>query len=209
LLGDARLFHDQVAETLAGDSCKRAVLGRVQDLKARMVALEFELRSLCHSLESPAVLRKPFERVIEQEMVSFQRLTGIRPRVHLSGRFEELSPSQRIALLRIVQEALRNVREHSSARNVTVRVCMRRNGTEATVLDDGVGFDVEAALERAIRDGRVGLVGMIERVRLLGGSCDLRSPAGGPTTLSVLLPRWQAPGEPLPAEDVAAATAAA
>jgi signal transduction histidine kinase len=133
--------------------------------------------------------------VIEGEVVSFERLTGTRPGVELSGQFEQLTASQRIALLRVIQEALRNVREHASAHSVAVRARMRRGATEAVVVNDGPGFDVDAALTRAVREGRVGLIGMMERVRLLGGSCEVRSCAAGPTTVSVLLPRWRPPGE--------------
>lgn len=194
LIGDTRLVDSQVADLLAGDSRGRVVRGRVADLKARMVALEFELRCMCHSLESPTVLCRPFERVMQDEVVTFQRRTGITPSVELSGHFQGLTPSQRIALLRVVQETLRNICEHSDARSVMVRIQVRRGATEAVVEDDGSGFDVDAALARAVRDGRVGLIGMIERVRLLGGRCEVRSRVGGPSTVSVLLPAWTGGG---------------
>lgn len=191
LIGETRLMGSQVNVILRGDPRGRLVAGRVGDLKARMVALEYELRCMCHSLESPAVLRRPLERVVEHEVVAFQRRTGIQPEVELHGEFETMTPSQRIAVLRIVQEALRNVCEHSDARRVSVRIDAQRDLTEAVVEDDGSGFDVDAALARAIHDGRVGLIGMMERVRLLGGRCEVRSRVGGPSTVSVLLPAWR------------------
>jgi signal transduction histidine kinase len=191
LIGDTKLMASQIAELLADDARRGIVSGRVGDLQARMVALEYELRCMCHSLEAPTVLCRPFERVIEHEVVGFERLTGVRPSVEMSGRLDELSPSQRIALLRIVEEALRNIRTHSNARSVAVRIRARRHVTEAVIEDDGPGFDVDAALARAVRDGRVGLIGMIERIRLLGGRCEVRSRAGGPSTVSVLLPAWR------------------
>src|SRR5436305_1211990 len=66
-------------------------------------------------------------------------------------------------------------------------------GTRATVADDGPGFDVEEALACAVRDGRVGLMGMMERVRLLGGTCEIESRPGGPTTISAFVPAWRPP----------------
>jgi signal transduction histidine kinase len=191
LLGEARRVQCEVSRTLDGDPHKPEVMEAINNLKTLIVALEFELRTLCHSLESPTVLCKPFERVVEQEIVTLQRQTGARPAVELSGRFEELTPSQRIALLRVVQEALRNVREHSSARAVAVRIHTRHDGTRAVVENNGPGFDVPTALARAVRDGRVGLIGMMERIRLLGGTCEVQSCAKGPTTVSVSLPRWE------------------
>jgi len=61
---------------------------------------------------------------------------------------------------------------------------------EARVFDNGHGFDLESALMRAARQGRVGLVAMNERVRLLGGQCRIDSQPGGPTIVSVALDRW-------------------
>jgi signal transduction histidine kinase len=191
LIGDARLLGSQVAEILSGDPRERLVRGRVGDLQARMVALEFELRCMCHSLESPAVPCRSFERVIDHEVVGFERQSGIRPSVELSGDFTQISDSQRIALLRVVQEALRNVCEHSDARAVDVRIRATASGVVALVQDDGQGFDVDATVARAVRDGRLGLIGMMERIRLLGGRCELESRPGGPSVVSVVLPRWE------------------
>jgi signal transduction histidine kinase len=190
LLGEARLLQTQL-RALGDDERMERVSDRVGDLTARVVAVEFELRSVCQSLAAPASMCRPFEGVIEQEVVTFQRLTGTRPRLELNGRFDTLSESQRVALIRIVQEALRNVREHSRARNVAVMISAGRRDTQAIVFDDGCGFDPDAAIARAIADGHVGLTGMIERVRLLGGSCSVRSRIDGPTTVAVTLPRWQ------------------
>jgi signal transduction histidine kinase len=192
LIGDTRLVGSQVAEMLDGDPRRPLVGGRLGDLKARMVALEFELRCMCHSLEAPAVLCRPLERVLEHEAVALQRLSGIQAEIVLEGCFDDMTPSQRIALLRVVQEALRNVREHSGAKTVAINIQATRRGTEAVIEDDGGGFDVDEALARAVRDGRVGLIGMMERVRLLGGRCDVRSRKGGPSTVSLLLPAWRA-----------------
>jgi signal transduction histidine kinase len=57
------------------------------------------------------------------------------------------------------------------------------------VTDDGSGFEPESALIKAAREGHLGLVGMHERVRMLGGSTRIDSRPGGPTVISVSLPR--------------------
>jgi signal transduction histidine kinase len=70
-------------------------------------------------------------------------------------------------------------------------VTRRATGVEAKVIDNGRGFDVEATLVRAAQRGRLGLVGVHERVRLLGGHCRIESRSGGPTVVSVMLPPWE------------------
>ena len=65
------------------------------------------------------------------------------------------------------------------------------SGVEAQVTDNGRGFDPESTLIRAAREGRLGLVAIHERVRLLGGQCRIDSRSGGPTVVSVALERWE------------------
>jgi signal transduction histidine kinase len=191
LIGDARLLHSQIPEILGGDPVEGILQGRLDDLQARMVALECELRCMSHSLEAPAVPCRSFARVIEHEAVAFQRTSGIRPDVELSGDFDAISDSQRVALLRMVQEGLRNIAEHSGASAVAIRIRATAAGVEARIEDNGTGFDVDATMAKAMRDGRLGLIGMMERIRLLGGHCELRSRPGGPSATTVSLPRWE------------------
>ena len=135
---------------------------------------------------------------------AFASRTGIQPRLTLEGDLESISASQRIALLSVIQEALNNVREHSSARQVDVGVALGPDGVAARVVDDGRGFDLEKVLMSAASRGRIGLAGIHERVRLLGGVCRLESRPGGPTSISITLPRWQPLLEPAPAGVAAA-----
>jgi two-component system, NarL family, sensor histidine kinase YdfH len=93
-------------------------------------------------------------------------------------------------LLALIREALSNVREHSGAKHVTISIKSRRGGVETQIVDDGQGFDPETTLVRAARDGHLGLVGMHERVRMLGGNTNIESRPGGPTVISVELPSW-------------------
>jgi signal transduction histidine kinase len=94
-------------------------------------------------------------------------------------------------LLNIIHEALTNAREHSDATEVELRVSVNTAGVEAEIVDNGRGFDLEATLIRAARKGRLGLVAMHERVRLLGGQCRIDSRPGGPTVVSIALERWE------------------
>jgi signal transduction histidine kinase len=109
----------------------------------------------------------------------------------IEGTFDTLSASQRIAILRIVQESLANVREHAAATSVTVALEQLSDGVRLRVADDGAGFDVSQTVVAAARRGRLGLVGMSERVRLLGGSFSLTSTPSGGTEICVTLPSWE------------------
>src|SRR5207237_2361470 len=97
-------------------------LGRVDDLEARLIALEAELRELARSLESPVVLRTPLPELLKREKAKLEERSDVSVKLRLSGDFESLTTSQTIALLRLVQEALANVEAHSGAAAVRVTV---------------------------------------------------------------------------------------
>jgi signal transduction histidine kinase len=168
-----------------------AVTGQLDSVEKHVSELDRVLRELAHSLEPASLLRRPLERVIEAEINGLTERSGIDVRSRMIGDFGTMTHSQKIALIRVVQEAFTNIREHSNATFVEVTVTGGRSSVEVQIEDDGDGFEVTRTLQAAAQRGRLGLVGSSERVRLLGGSFDIRSRPGGPTTVSVTLPRWQ------------------
>jgi len=166
------------------------VLGQLEDVHARLFALQRDLRELAEAAETPAIGVQPFEAAVADKLDEFERTSSLRAHAHLEGDFDRLTPSQRIALLRILEEACTNARKHSGARNVHVTMIAGEEQVSAEIVDDGEGFDVELALVRAARRGRLGLVGMAERVRLLGGHFDIQSRPGA-TSIVVRLERYE------------------
>jgi signal transduction histidine kinase len=104
--------------------------------------------------------------------------------------------SQRIAVLRVVQEAFTNVRAHSEATAVQVDLRATDDGDDLRIADNGRGFDLRATAAAAARRGRLGIVGMNERVRLLGGVFTIESLPGIGTTVVVSIPAWRPLGAP-------------
>jgi signal transduction histidine kinase len=190
LASEVRFFRSQLAELLEGTEHRDLVLGRVGDVEARVVAVDGELRELTHSIESGAGLLDPLPEVVKALAGRFERASGAEVQLNVRGDLTQLTNSQAIALTRVVEEALENAREHSGARNVEVSLLGTRAVLEATIVDDGGGFDVERRLAEAAGAGRLGLVGMAERVRLLGGRFEVDSSLGGPTRINVRIPRW-------------------
>lgn len=192
LAQDLRLFRDQLEVVLASAPQRKLVHGRLEDLDAQLVALDSELRRISNEVHAASVLlNRPFSGALEELTRTFEARSGVRPRVVLDGDMAILSGSQQIALLNLIHEALTNIREHSDATRVSIAVSAGEQGIEAQVTDNGRGFDVEATLVRAARKGRLGLVAMHERVRLLGGQCRIESRPGGPTSINVALERWE------------------
>jgi len=143
-----------------------------------------ESRSLIAAL-SPPTLR-------EQGLVgALHRLTerlgaemaGISTSMTVEGQERQLSPATEVVLLRAAQEALTNVRKHSSAQRVAVTLDFDEQATTTlTVRDDGCGFAADAA------DGGFGLHGMRSRVADIDGALTVSSAPGGGTTVRVCVP---------------------
>jgi signal transduction histidine kinase len=190
LAGELRRLRDDLTIDDVLDVPESA-LAQIADLEERLVVLDGSLREIVTSLDSPSLARHPVADLVEREVGSFAAQSDIDASVSVTGDVDGLTASQRIALFRIVQESLANVREHSAATSVSVSVAERRGHVRAEISDNGRGFDVERTLVRAARNARMGLVGMSERARLLGGRFDICSSPGGPTTVSVTLPAWR------------------
>jgi signal transduction histidine kinase len=191
LLGqDLALFRDQLRRTLADDPNAERLLGRLDDLEAQLVALDGDLRRLSSAVQSPFLRPGSLADVLRQLTEAFAARTGIHPETRLSGDLTRLTDTQQLTLLALIREALSNIGKHSNASTVTIAITAAGAGLEATITDDGGGFDPESTLVRAARAGRLGLVGMHERVRMLGGRTRIESRKGGPTVISATLPAW-------------------
>ncbi len=91
-------------------------------------------------------------------------------------------------VFRIAQIALTNVARHAQAKHVHVELRQHEAELELVIRDDGIGFDVAAALERASRGATLGLLSMQERVRLVGGTLKIESAPGLGTEIRVRFP---------------------
>ncbi|MDP9352814.1 MAG: GAF domain-containing sensor histidine kinase, partial [Chloroflexota bacterium] len=116
--------------------------------------------------------------------------------IHLEENLgaERLSPTLETALLRVAQEALRNARKHSGADRAHVKIERGSSALRLEVKDWGRGFDPDEVAVSSGPGERVGLAGMRERIRLLGGELTISSITGEGTTVVALVPLSQEGG---------------
>ena len=105
---------------------------------------------------------------------------------HSSG--ERLPADLEIACYRVVQEALTNVVRHARARQVRVEFRQQEEEVQLVIRDDGVGFDLEAVQRGAASGASFGVLGMEERVELLGGQIEFQSNPEHGTDIQVRFP---------------------
>jgi signal transduction histidine kinase len=119
----------------------------------------------------------------------------IESRIDVEGQMSQLTPDAQITMYRVAQEALANVRQHSGARKVVVRMCQTVAGAELYVSDDGRGFWFD--LRPPAPETHLGLTAMNERAQSVGGQLKIVSKPGAGTTVSLFIPT---PAEPRPEE---------
>jgi PAS domain S-box-containing protein len=150
----------------------REAIGSVDRAMQSVRDLALDLRpSVLDDLGLPAALRWYVDRFARDANVEAHLAIDVVLR---------LEPELETACFRVAQEALTNVARHARARHVWLSLHLAREGLELSVRDDGMGFDVGAARERAGAGGSIGLLGMQERVSLLRGDFEVRrAPEGG------------------------------
>ena len=189
----SRELHDQVGQTL------NAVLVEAANLAKRIPAddtasLQYlgNIRkfadSSVNSIRDIALLLRPsmlddlgLIAALEWQAREVSRRSGIKVTVTAGAIPDQLSDEMRTCIFRVVQEALTNVSRHSGAKCAVVTVRHEDNSLLVSVQDDGSGFDTQ-------KTRGLGMLGMEERVRQLGGQLEIRSAPGKGTELLARLP---------------------
>jgi len=197
----AREIHDELGQLLTGLSlnlklCQEAIPDDVvsaHDRLARANSLVRHTIEQAHHLIAdlrPTVLDDyGLMPALQEEL--YQRLGPLNIAFHLDavGDVEQLPPDVATAAFRIVQEAVTNIIHHANAHQVCVRLQETNGGLTVTVEDDGVGLP--ATFNGATRDQALGILGMQERARALGGSLQITSLEPSGTQIQFYLPAQQ------------------
>ncbi|HSG14234.1 MAG TPA: GAF domain-containing sensor histidine kinase [Gaiellaceae bacterium] len=196
----ARDLHDGLAQVLGyintqTQAVKRLVaVGNAEGARAELDAMEEAARAVYADVREAILgLRTSLPRQglvpsLRQYLDEFSALTGVECTLDLGDGVAELEPPPEVEIqvTHIVQEALANVRKHSSAENVTVGVDMLGAALTVRVVDDGRGFDPEAP--PGARWPRFGLQTMRERAEAVGGEFVVESSPGSGTRVEVIIP---------------------
>jgi len=205
----ARELHDGPVQELIG-------LGQRAEMAQRLVARgETEraqelMEELRHAeLESVAELRRiigalrptylddlgflPALEMLVQQMgartaARIRLEKDLRPASREEGLVHRCAPEVELTAYRIAQEALNNAVQHAHAQNISVRVRCTPQELTLSIIDDGVGFHLPQRPDILTQNGHFGLVGMQERVTLLGGTLQIRTAPGEGTQITARLP---------------------
>lgn len=190
----SRELHDEAGQGLLCVRLKLELLGKTIPKDLRHPVAEARemteqtisgIRRIISAL-SPAVLDQlGLAAALRQLTTRFREIYQGRVSLHMQPRLGPFGREIEIATYRLVQECFHNIAKHSEATTVNLTLHSTDGYLRLSVEDNGVGFEVKAALEK---QNSFGLVGMRERVALLGGKFEIVSQPGEGTRISVELP---------------------
>ena len=197
----ARELHDETAQDLATllldfdsiidgkEKLPEVTLQSIDRLRNRAEMIMEGVRRFSHELR-PAILDQlgmlpALEWLADDINVSY----GIDASMMVKGKRRRFSSEVELELFRVAQEAFSNIRKHAQASKMNAIVEFGEGKTTVTISDNGKGFDTGDNLTNLPRTGKLGLAGMEERVRLLGGTLRIQSELGKGTTITVVIPQ--------------------
>ena len=147
-----------------------------------------EIRTFSYLLHPPLLDVMGLQSALRWYVEGYSERSGVQVVLDLTEGQVGMDKEVELTLFRIVQEALTNIHRHSGGHQATIRMRQTPQDLALTVSDDGRGMDAET-LEKVRSEGAalgVGIAGMKERIRQLGGRLDIASGSGG-TTVTVTL----------------------
>jgi len=200
----SRELHDVIAQTLTGINVRLAALkkGAAVNIKGldrniaatqRLVEKSVDIVHQFARELRPAVLDDlGLIPALHSFMKNFTARTGVRTHLTAFAEVEQLDLTKRTVLFRVAQEALTNVARHAKASRAHVNIQKLHDVARMEIKDDGKSFQVERIL-RSNGDKRLGVLGMRERVEMVGGAFCVESAPGQGTTVRVEMPLASVP----------------
>lgn len=191
----SRELHDVIAQTLTGINIRLATLKKEAAINTK--SLGRNITRTQRLVEKSVNIVHDFARELRPAVLDdlglipalhsfvklFSQRTHIRVHLNVFAGVEQLNSNQKTILFRVAQEALTNVSRHAQASRVDVVIERLPNGVCMRISDDGKSFDVEGAMHVKGRK-RLGLLGMRERLEMIGGQFNIESAAGKGTTIT-------------------------
>ncbi len=199
----ARELHDSTSQTLSALALNLSllqlrtsqlgteVLKTVSEAMRLAEQASSEVRNISHLLHPPDLDEVGLTAAIQWHVRKFTERTGLHVDVKLPSRFQRLGSEKELTLFRVMQEGLTNVHRHSGSLTARVQLALRRGNVVLQIEDTGHGMptgtlDLDDGHSGSIDVG-VGIRGMRERIRQLGGQLEIRSNHSG-TCVTAILP---------------------
>ncbi len=168
---------------------------QMKTIRDEVQRLAREMRAMSHGLRPSVLDELGLVPAVQTLLRGLEETRRMKTELQVLGAQTRLGAEVELALFRIVQEALNNAKRHSGAGSARVRIEFGEGSIKVVISDDGQGFEATRQAGDMPSEGGLGLVGMEERARMLGGRVSLESGTGAGTTVTVQIPHAR-PGRP-------------
>jgi two-component system sensor histidine kinase DegS len=197
----AREIHDGPAQSMSNIVLKAEICERLVDtepvrakeelnnLKSVVRETLQDVRKIIYNLRPMSLDDLGLIPTLQRYIITFQEESNIFVSFKTRGTCEEIRPVVSLAVFRLVQEAISNVKKHAKAHNVSISLEFLEKEMKLFIIDDGMGFNVEdLKLRKEDINSGFGLYSMRERVELLNGNFEIISAIGKGTRLNITVP---------------------
>jgi signal transduction histidine kinase len=186
----ARELHDDTIQSLIAlsrrleglvtseEQLPEAAARRIRDLCGQTDEMIQRVRQFSQNLRPSVLDDLGLLPTLEELTADMNRQGDVRAEFHVQGERRRLSSEVELTLFRIAQEAFSNVIRHAQATRVITKVELANSSIRMTVEDDGIGFRPPKLTDDLRAEDGLGLIGMHERARLLGGNLSIHSEPG-------------------------------
>jgi signal transduction histidine kinase len=187
------ILSRRVDELISAQSRRSKIIKPLEEVRAEIDNVLARIRLFAQDLRPPTLDYLGLIPAVRELLTQVGQQTGIQADLSIEGEGRHFMPEDELLIYRIIQEALRNVWRHASAKQVHVAIRFNARSATVDVTDDGKGFVIGEDL-RFVQAGKIGLAGMQERADLLGGTLSIQSKPGQGTTVNLVVPgdRWKA-----------------
>lgn len=197
----SRDIHDGPAQFIASivmkaDFCEMLMqtdvhkgLAELRELKDLSRKALKEVREIIHDLRPMSLEDLGLSATIESYVFEYGRENNVAVQFKSGKVINEIEPIIKVAVYRLVQELLNNIKKHAQCKNIIISIEYGTKYMRLIVMDDGIGFDVEGTLAK-LRKKQIsyGLLGIYERVEQFKGEIKFHSKSGEGTTVTIKLP---------------------
>jgi two-component system, NarL family, sensor kinase len=192
----ARELHDSIGQHLAAITMSVSMFGSrlppeflpdVEEILRQINSCIQDVRTISHLLHPPLLDEVGLSSALNWYVGEFSRRGGIQVDLEMPSELGRMKAEVETAIFRIVQESLTNIHRHSGAKNARISIGHGNGTIKISISDAGRGISKETLKRIAAGQSGVGVTGMRERVKQLGGTFQIRSNDPG-TTLDVELP---------------------
>lgn len=201
----ARDIHDGPAQNIASLVIKTEIVEKLlkrgnihiedelKDIKTQLRAVLKEIRGIMYDLRPISLDEVGLIPTIERMAADMSYEKNIAIEIKKISDYPIFNSLNKLIVYRIVQESLNNIIKHSGAKNVVIRMDVRKDSINGSVSDDGKGFDADSFMEA--KDKSFGLSSMKERAEIAHGSITIKSVVGKGTKIMFSIPNEEEPNE--------------